>query len=95
MSTEAATIVYATLAIGVFVFPVGVATGMLTGQYLWKRRKVRCVISNWEVMWIGPRDWAMCSVEVNLFNEELSSLELSGTCAEVHLRRRETSGEPP
>ena len=82
MSTEAATLVYGALAAGVFVFPIGVVVGMLTGQHLRKRRKVRCVISNWEVMWIGPQNWAICSLGVDLFNEEPSSMGLSAVCAE-------------
>jgi hypothetical protein len=86
MRTEAATIVYAAFAFGVFVFPVGVAVGMLTGQYLRKsRRKVRCVISNWGIMWIRPQEWAIFSLVVDLFNEELSSIGLSSICAEFLL----------
>jgi hypothetical protein len=85
MSAEAMMVLYGALAAGVLAFPAGVVASMLVRRYLPGPRKVRCVISEWEPMRIGPPNWVICSLEVDLFNERPSSTELSGVCAEFLL----------
>ena len=79
MSSEAAAIVYGTLVGGVLGM-VGVLVGMLVERRLRERGQVRCVISNWEVRApkSGPlgQEKAVCSFEVDLFNEKPSATGL-------------------
>lgn len=85
MSAEAMMVLYGALAGGVLAFSAGVVVSMLVRRYLPGPSQVRCVISDWEPMRIGPPNWVICSLEVDLFNESSSSTELCGVCAEFLL----------
>jgi hypothetical protein len=84
MSPEATTAVYGALAGGAIAIGGGlfVTLGVLVGMYIKRRRKerknVRCVVSGWDMTEVVPLDWAACSFEVELFNEETSSTGLRG-----------------
>ena len=79
MSSEAATAIYGALVGGVLGM-VGVLVGMLVERHLRERGQVRCVISNWELTAAGSRplgqEKAVCSFEVDLFNEKPSATGL-------------------
>jgi hypothetical protein len=73
MSPEVAAALYGALAGGIVAI-TGVLAGMFAERRLRGRRKVRCVIWGWRttVREAGPLSRAVCSFEVDLFNERPS-----------------------
>jgi hypothetical protein len=91
VSSEVAAALYGALAGGVVAITSGVlvALGIVGARFihhrLRERKKVRCVISGWEttIRETGSLSQAMCSFEVDLFNERPSPTGLRGLCVEV------------
>ncbi len=73
MSPEVVSALYGALAGGIVAI-TGVLAGMFAERRLRGRRKVRCVIWGWKttVREAGPLSRAVCSFEVDLFNERSS-----------------------
>ena len=71
MSPEITAAVYGGLVGGVIAM-IGVLLGVLVERQLQWRGKVRCVVSDWNLSFLqaGELNQAMCSFEVNLFNEK-------------------------
>jgi hypothetical protein len=88
MSPEVTATVYGALVGGVATIAGGVAAtlGILVGMYIQRRlkerKRVRCVVSEWDMTEVEPLGWAACSFEVEMFNEKLSPTGLRGVCVE-------------
>ena len=88
MSPEVTAAVYGALAGGaVTLAGGGLATlGILAGMYikrrLKERKRVRCVVSEWDMTEVEPLGWAACSFDVELFNEKSLPTGLRGVCVE-------------
>jgi hypothetical protein len=88
MSPEVSATVYGALVGGVAVVAGGVVAtiGILVGMYIQRRfkdrKRVRCVVSEWDMTEVEPLGWAACSFEVEMFNEKLSPTGLRGVCVE-------------
>ena len=88
MSPEAMAAVYGALAGGVIalaggvIAALGVLVGMSVERRLKERKKVRCVVSGWDMTEAAPLGWAACSFEVELFNEETLPTGLRGVRVE-------------
>ena len=91
MSPEVSAALYGALAGGVVAIASGVlvALGIVGGMFvqhrLRERKKVRCVVAGWEtaVRETGSLSQAVCSFEVDLFNERPSPTGLRGLSVEV------------
>ncbi len=91
MSPEVSAALYGALAGGIVAIASGVlvALGIVGARFvhhrLRERKKVRCVISGWETTVRETRSvsQAVCSFEVELFNERPSPTGLRGLCVEV------------
>jgi hypothetical protein len=96
MSPEATAAIYGALAGGFVAISGGVLAtltilvGMFIKRRFKERKRVRCVVSEWDMTEVEPLGWAACSFEVELFNEKLSPTGLRGVRVEF-LR----DGEPP
>jgi hypothetical protein len=71
MSPEVAAAVYGGLVGGVLAM-FGVLAGMFVERRLQECGKVRCIVSDWDLREAGPLGRAVCSFEVDLFNERHS-----------------------
>ncbi len=69
------------IAAGVFA-TIGVLTGMFVRRRLKERKRVHCVVSEWDMTEVEPLGWAACSFEVEMFNEKLSPTGLRGVRVE-------------
>lgn len=96
MSPEVTAALYGALAGGVVavvggVFAtIGVLTGMFARRRLKERKRVRCVVSEWDMTEVEPLGWAACSFEIEMFNEKSAPTGLRGVRVEF-LR----NGKPP
>lgn len=83
VSLEATMLTYGAIAGGALAM-IGVLTGMFAERYLQERGKVRCVVSDWQLAFYeagasgGEPVRAVCSFEVNLFNERTLPSGLRG-----------------
>src|SRR5215210_1302447 len=88
MSPEATAAIYGALAGGFVAIAGGVIAtlGILVGMFIKRRfkerKRVRCVVSEWDMTEFEPLGWAACSFEVELFNEKLAPTGLRGVCVE-------------
>ena len=84
MSPEATAALYGVLAGGIIVVvggmlaTFGIFAGVFIDRRLKARKKVRCVVTGWDMTEAEPLGWAACSFEVELFNEETSPTGLRG-----------------
>ena len=93
MSPEAAAAVYSALAGGVLA-ALCVLAGMFAGRYLRERGKVRCVVWGWEMTEAGALGQAVCSFEVDLFNERPSPTGLRGVSVEFFRNGERLAASP-
>ena len=70
MTTQAVAAIYGSLVGGVLAM-IGVLAGMALERRLQSRGKLRCIVSDWELMDVGSLGQAFCSFEVYLFNERI------------------------
>ena len=88
MSPEVTAALYGVLAGGVVVIvggvvaTIGVLTAMFVRRRLKERKRVRCVVSEWDMTEVEPLGWAACSFEVEMFNEKPEPTGLRGVRVE-------------
>ena len=96
MSPEVTAALYGALAggavavVGGVFATIGVLTGIFARRRLKERKRVRCVVSEWDMTEVQPLGWAACSFEIEMFNEKSTPTGLRGVRVEF-LR----DGKPP